>query len=857
MSDKLRQTAPIPVRFSAGEIPEPTKLDGMSVQFRRALSILEYVVGDAWNSGGDAFLAAVGVSTYALMLPNLSRYLGQSHYTNPRIPNTSTTTRYTHQFLTGDVGNHEAQLSLPPTAVTSFTWSGTGAPIAAPASSMSAANGTGEWYVDRNTGWCYFFDAIVADWKVQYIPTVASEFGSDSTWNVIPDPNTNSSYGFLGCKIAYTNNTDNSQGYIIYLPPRGPMSLTRRFDRSPQSSYDPSGNTENMTVTPDSTPVTLWQHYDNVGVAVDGTVGTYAEHYRYALPKIVTDNWSTSSLLPQGLIYLWDHSQTGTVIEGLSAYAENAASPRTYVLVASGTALDSWVTNYMNTAYSGCGGTAALTQRDDHDPSYYPSTGLRVVTVGNGVSEGVSVMMKTLMDHDHGSANSQPGKQINHGKLLGNFDGGEISGVTLHPSGFSSDWHPQYVHRGGYSTTRDIYGGGMLGDLFLCSSGSSSNYQNVTSNSRKILFGHPTSGPSLGYESAYDMLILDRKGFRIEWPTSNYLNLTPVSDDMSLQSSGRLILYPANNEIGLGQNGETGDYFSVYPGVGVNLYINNAIDYASGYFSIPGMAYIAHSGGIPTVYFETGADPRPRIVGTSGKVSVEQVGAGSPQGSGYNGELVTNRVYGGSYDDSEYGEQSGDWGPVRRIVLAPSDFIIFNHVAIGDTAPESCRYSDVVGGYSADGSNIKKATSIFLNDAGNDVVAFGYVKLPFVYYGIVNVLFAFKSHAGLAGTGIAEVAIGHSLFDTLNHKPGGTTVVTTDFAALSPTPSNTTAWQDNSQNLYRAFNYYSSPIVEVDNRYSHVVYAHKLPWVRFYVHSSGTRDVELSDVTILYRIKEW
>jgi len=849
MSDKFRTTMPIDTRFSSGETIDPTKLDGFAVQTKRSASLFEYIIGDAWNSGGDAFFQSIGLSTVALMIPNISRMFGSSWLLSPRILNLSETTEYSHIPVASDVGEYEMLLSLPPTAGTTFTVTGTGAPVIQPDISLGNVAGPGEWYVNRDTGYCYFADSVRADWIITYIPTVASEMGSEATSNVIPDPNTHASFSFRGCKIAYTNNVDNSQGYIIYLPPRGPLSSTRRADRSPQSQFDASSNVWNMSVAPGALPVKLWHHYvDAGGNPLDATVGVYADHYRYNLPKIITDNWVASSSLPVGFVYLWDHSQTGTLIEGLSYSAENAVSPSKYIIIASGSALDTWVSSYMDTAYAACGGSAALTQRDNHDPTYYPANGLRLLTVGNSATSTLSQLTKMFLDHDHGSANSQPGKLVSHGQLTDNFfDDDDATGVVFFPSTQINDWHPQYMNRGG-STSRDIYGGGMLTDLFMCASNSAANYQNLTSNSRRLRFGSP-AGPTLGFRTTSGHLDVVGDGFGVE-SEYDYFSISSVpAGNMTILGTtvGRIVLDSGNSEVGIG-SAAFGDFLQTMPSTELRFYLNSTF-----------IGAFVRDGAGNSHGMDLGTDAR--LVGNvNSGLAVEDQSEVIGQGRG--GKLTVNRIYGGAHDDltspGVYRNQGSQVGPPRAAPILPTDFIVFDYLSTTNGTVEQTitdhftGYNDPDGG----GSDRKRAYAIYLPDNASDTVAVGFLRLPFAYYEIINVLFAYKSHSGIT-PGALTVSLGYSKFNSSGPLPGGDTEQQYDLTICNNVGLGVAGvWYYN----VRAFGISTvAGLLPIDNRYdAGYSTAIKVPWVRFANNNgAGPGHYEFSDVIVLYRIVEW
>ncbi len=505
--DKLRTAFPISVSFSDGELPTAAKLRGLARQSKQSASIFEYAIGDLWNQSGDGLLSTS--NNNALMIPNLARFLGATRYANPRVPYLPNLNTYTHKFYSGDgyTDTCFGQLSLLPDPGTTYVWTGASSPSTLVASADLVTNST-EFYVDSVTGLCVTYSVIESGWTITYTPntTAGVDQLTTSTYNVIPDPDTSVSYGFRGCKIAYANGTNNSAGYVIYLPPRGPLH-TRTLDLGPQSPYDPSVNTANTSDTPDNpTYLTFWQS----GTEEAATETTCAPHYRYNLPECITSSWTTASqALPTGLIYLWDHSVTGTIIEGLSYYAPSDASLPTWYFVVSGAALDTWVTNNLETAgYP----SDALTRLNAHDPELYPANGLRVITVGSDVSSLVGTLLQKLYDHDHGSGTGLHTKLVSHGALLNSYSTSDNG--TYVASAWENDWHPQYVHRGGIGSTtvRDSRKGGMFGDLLFLST---SNSEDLSANSHGIRFGHSVTGPYLYYLRSADSLIAANKSLTI------------------------------------------------------------------------------------------------------------------------------------------------------------------------------------------------------------------------------------------------------------------------------------------------------------------------------------------------------
>lgn len=492
MADKFRNTFPISVTFSAGEEPTSTKLNGLSSQAKNGLSLTEYAIGDVWNQAGDAVLDLA--SGAALMIPNLARYLGATKHLSPRIPYLPNITEYTYKF-TAEAGKHEARLTFPPAAGTSYTWSGAGSPPSSLKATKDLVVANTDWWIDTDTGDIYTYAAINANWYLAYKPVVDGDLGT-ATFNIIPDPDTDTNYtsgGYGGVKIAYVNGSDDSAGYYIYLPPRGPLT-NRRTDKAPQDVTN-DGHTSNFSTSPGSNPLRFWQWY-----ATDADTSSNAEHYRYVLPKLLTDNWSQDATLPAGYLYLWDDTGTGTIIDGLVFKAENAATPRKYVLVVSGSNLTTWLSTTGATAYPVANMQAP--SATDHDPSFYPSTGgLKLITVGSDLSAAFSSLLGQYLNHDHGSQGSLVSSKVKHSKLEGLFCTSGTPQLTA--SYMDNDDHPMYLERHGYST-RDKYKNMLLGDLVLSSTADGgSDYDNLGAVSRKVVFGNGTGGPSIYYDPSY------------------------------------------------------------------------------------------------------------------------------------------------------------------------------------------------------------------------------------------------------------------------------------------------------------------------------------------------------------------
>ncbi len=407
MSDTIKTGFPLDIAISAGEIPTNAKLTAIASQAKSGLSILERAIGDPWNQAADTF---IGSTLNALMIPNISRLIGKAEKLNPMVYPSTAITTYTHTFGSDDVGKYEGYLSLRP-ATTTVTWGGTTSRTIL-RTTKEAVVATGDYYLDITSGYFYCFDAIVLEDTITYQPASNStEKNQYATANVIPDPDTTSAYNFQGCKLAYKNGTDNSEGYLLYLPPKGPLD-TRNINNGPQV-YGGVMNGDNFDASPDTNNgiIKTWQR-DNIDAAT--SVATKAAQYRYALPRIITQNYSAGATIPTGLIYLYDATGTNTIIEGITIKATDPVSP--YTLEISGDAMDTWVINYASSCYPA---NSLDTYATDHSATYYPSTGLRVITPGTSITESLDTLTKNFYEHDHGTSNILKTRPIQHTSIDG------------------------------------------------------------------------------------------------------------------------------------------------------------------------------------------------------------------------------------------------------------------------------------------------------------------------------------------------------------------------------------------------------------------------------------------------------
>lgn len=724
MSDKLRSTFPIAVSFTDGEMPSAAKLNGLSSQARQGLSLVEYALGDLWNQSGDSLLATA--SDVALMIPNMARYVGQPKLVSPRIPYLPNIEWYYHQITSDQATRNQFRLPFPPAAGTTYTWdNGWNATPETNKTDVDAAN---EWWIDTETGDIFSYDKPTLGDMVKYEPVIAGDLGDSHTFNMIPDPATDS-YDFRGVKLQYKNGTDDSEGYYIFLPPRQPLNTNRRVDSSPQDSVHSSPAHSNNFSTSPSTERLFWQ---DDSVAAD--TSSNAEHYRYCLPEIITDNWSQASSIPTGLVYLYDPNSTGTIIEGLVFAAENSATPRKYVLVTTGSNLSSWLSTSQGlSAYP----TARL-QSSSHDAAYYPNNGLRLITIGSDLTKAFSSLLQQYLNHDHGSQGSLVGQPVPHSSLSGLFDVA-ATGVRLEPPANAFDDHAQYLHRAGYHS-RDRFNNGMYGDLLMLSTHSTSNYQNMTQDSRGILFGDPgTEGGALFWDYSELLMTLQtpnislvttgfglRRGtsgnafLKFEYQTSltgvdisapSPLTIRNTSLDFNITAAREMIFIanpntsdgnvsfkfqPNSGHIEFGQDlstsskiyiGERADntYLVWNPSPeGWIMYVDGDCNNSSCQWSWPGAIEI-RSTGYPQLKFYRGSgsyDTRIKNMSLGNIV----ISRDDKTYDGQDCDLTCNRLWTGRNEDSTYGSSGGSYGPVREMFISPAEFVFFTNSGNGYTS---------------------------------------------------------------------------------------------------------------------------------------------------------------------------
>jgi hypothetical protein len=706
MPDKSRTLFPIPVEFYDGELPSSAKLNGLSKQAKQGLSIVEYALGDIWNQGGDAFLA--GLADTRLLIPNIGRYLGSTRYLSPRIPHLPYIQEYTH-FVEGG-GVREFQLSFPVHSASTFVWAGV-ANNSTPEISKENVTSAGQWYLNYKTGYIYSINFIPNGTTFTYQPGyfddegneqlgIYGDLGPDTTWNVIPDLFADESYDFRGLKIESTAQADE---YIIYLPPRTPLKDERQLDISPPKTH--GYNTASFSERDSGS-----RHFFQDTTSSTASVASiYAEHYRYNLPRALTEsaNWQSGALLPDGYMYLYDEFGTGTIIEGLKFYAEAATNPRTWKLVVKGANLTTWLSTAQgSSAYT----TSRLEATDNHGYLMYPNNGLKLICVGSDISKSISSFTKQYLNHSHNNQGSLPTRMLKHSDLIGNLDpDSDYVGLSL-----DNDDHLQYLHRDGYTVSRSK-NNGMLGPLFISDI---NGKESTIANSHGIYFGNISFGPNMSWDAI-------NAAFRLNSPSN-----------LSFQAQENAII--GTNDI---QNNtarsfsEADSHLEVYA---------QGLQLGSGNYPLPNNAEPAYIS-FRVKEDENDSDNIKLGATTNGSLFLR---AGGKTGLGEGGTLYSNRYKVGSYDDPNLGYADyPEYGPVRYMNVSPADFKYFETSSLWNSGALTNEYSQFLTyGDNTNDQPIEVVGRIgFYSDVSNSKQhALYYINLPWSDYMIVNVKLSIK-----------------------------------------------------------------------------------------------------------------
>lgn len=566
MADKLRKTYPIQISFSTGEQPTAQKLTVLSTQARNALAIVEKAIGDLWNQSGDSVLS----TNFPLQIPNLGRIIGENKYLNPvlfQLPN---------DFLFRDnVGSQYAGkttgfLRFKPKAATTFTQQDGLSQFTTQVVSGHEVGqpdgGTNEFYIDEATGKFYIDSELTGTEVLEYTVSPGDDWaqGDELMPGVIPDPRQTE---FTSCRVEKSGST-----FYLHLPPRRPLSFTTTFtadtfgnllarpDRYPLASeigVATADESNEATVlvgggagSAGHTGYLFWQ-------AADPTLALNDNHYRYQLPKAITDAFASltiGSQYPEGLLFLWNKA-TNTVIEDVvfrKPTATYTTSP--WVLEISSTTFDFDTLD-----------TSTESQAD------YDSSSLVLITAGSSVSRTLNALRGAFHRHKHDNTGIHDAP-ISHNSLLdvnppvatGNDHSARYP--TYLNKWFASRWnaddHVSLLSRAGSQDTsaryRDPNNNAMLGHFILADSTADGNgvyLDSTPGESFKLYFGD-IGGPNI-YGMDEDVILDGR-----------YTTISGNNGITNLSSDGSGLVVS-----GVTQTIST---FQGSPGVAANVYIASA-----------------------------------------------------------------------------------------------------------------------------------------------------------------------------------------------------------------------------------------------------------------------------------------
>lgn len=474
MTDKARSLFPVSVTFSKGEQPTHTKLNGFATQTKGGLALIEKMIGDPWNQGGDPSLSPSGasVNANANYIPNLARAIGSMKHIGPRIQvDAGCSYTYIDNLGAHYTGKNEGYLHFKPFLNTAVTSGGTGGLDATPVSSPALVIAAGDWHVDTD-GKFYSFSPISAAAVLTYEVQdtgLFSDLSNDTTPNLIPHPDDFTTE--IGLSVKYANGTNATAGYKVLLPPRFAITGANRLLPGHPDVASNEGN--------DLATTSYWH-------TLSGTAGTTAIR-RYRLPTFIR-TLDPNTDIPDGYMYIWDNDR-GTIIEGLSFKTTSGATSE-YEFIVTTTPV-----SVFESVFSGLLGVAT-----DLVTDYTTGHRFRLIVSSVSLAEHLGFLTERFLEHTHAKT-TDGSALISHNDLL-DLNTTTTAGLWYSPSNWAGDGHPQYLHRSGYSTARDQYCNAMNGDLLIASSTPTSNYINLAASSWALRFGS-TDGPTFWYYAAH------------------------------------------------------------------------------------------------------------------------------------------------------------------------------------------------------------------------------------------------------------------------------------------------------------------------------------------------------------------
>lgn len=139
-----------------------------------------------------------------------------------------------------------------------------------------------------------------------------------------------------------------------------------------------------------------------------------------------------------------------------------------------------------------------------------------VYVANSNIGSLLEGIYRLFYSHDHGI---NGGKATRHKDLLGLFT--NINNINYSVTDKENYEHPQYFNREGFISSPEVYNNAILGDLLLANKNDSNYYNNLNSDSVKLIFGEQSSGHRLYYSKLNDCMVLDslsRDGLKLTTP---------------------------------------------------------------------------------------------------------------------------------------------------------------------------------------------------------------------------------------------------------------------------------------------------------------------------------------------------
>ena len=413
MADKTTSNL-VPIPFVAGEMPSADKLTAITAQLRAGVAAMETLLGDPHNKGYAYSTATteqlspkwgIGIdnsdftntATKRLDIANIARLIGPASNLSPKTQSLSTTITET---ITA--GNTFHKLKYPRKAGTTPTLTGVGAGIVnwnifGYQTDEEALTGGGSFAVTE-PGIVHGIPPLSIDCYITYETDPSQYAGGsayqDANFNVIPSPaQTNAG----GPHITWTYSAVTGK-YTGTLPLIKNQQSNRAVDDDVLSDED--------------------FNYD----------------LTYTLPTIIKDYYASGNLLPEGFLYLYNHT-TNTILEG--AVIEYSA-PNEIVV-----------------------------SEVDLSAAVAATEIVYLITVGTDITTSIDDLRNKWSMHSHDGTFGETAISAN--SIVGwNEEGGNFL-----PSSIDDNVAPQYMMRTGYDAaeTQDYNDRNMMiGDLGMGSS---------------------------------------------------------------------------------------------------------------------------------------------------------------------------------------------------------------------------------------------------------------------------------------------------------------------------------------------------------------------------------------------------